>query len=85
MRIAVMTALQAVACVLACLRLAAAVGPEEGAVHRLGWVLEPGDVRRHAVQLELDTRLVIRSGGEETVRQTSTELSFVVRALGLRR
>ncbi len=85
MRFVVVTVFRAAACALACLQLAAAAGSEEGSAHGLAWVLEPGDVRQHAVRLELDARLAVRSASEEMVRETSAELSFDVRSLGLRR
>ncbi len=52
---------------------------------RLAHVLEPGEARSHAVVLALDTRLSVRIGKEEEVRQTSTRVSLRVESLGLRR
>jgi hypothetical protein len=85
MRFVMVAALWAAGCVLVCMPLTAAASSEETSGRRLAWELEPGDVRRHAVGLELDTRLAVRSASEEMVRQTRTELSFDVRSLGLRR
>ncbi len=85
MRCVVVTALRAAACALASLQLAAAADSEEVSTRPLAWVLEPGDVRQHAVELELNTRLAVRSASEERVRRMSAALSFDVRSVGLRR
>lgn len=53
-------------------------------VHALGWVLAPGDARAHTVELELDSRVAVRTGTEQEVRHTSTAVSYRVSMLGLR-
>ncbi len=73
-------------CLVTGLHLATAQPADKAPQARLlAWVLGPGEVRAHTVELELETRVAVRTGIEEVVRRTSTVVSFLVQSLGLRR